>query len=112
MFSGDFSHFIFSTQTKFTPDGLSTPPGSVYDNDISTATVEVISKDAAGNDIQVEPSKVGEPKRITGIAGVSPNGSHVLLAGHDQRHIRTRTSGSPGSSRSRRDSTCGCRSRK
>ena len=79
--SGDFSHFIFSTQTKFTPDGLSSAPGSVYDNAIGPKTVEVISKLSNGEDIPAQPSVAGDSQRVTGIAGVSRNGSRVLMAG-------------------------------
>ena len=79
--SGDFSHFIFSTHTKFTPDGMDTAPGSVYDNDIAAKTVTVISKDADNNPIEVEPAAAGDSERVTGIAGVSTDGSRVLMAG-------------------------------
>jgi hypothetical protein len=83
-FSGDFSHYIFSTQTKFTPDGLSTAPGSVYDNAIGPKTIEVISwlpGTLGGGAIPVEPAAAGDANRVTGIAGVSTDGSHVLMAG-------------------------------
>jgi len=79
--SGDFSHFFLSTRTPFTPDGRSTSPGSVYDNDIGAKTVSVISKLPGGEDIPVQPSVSGDPTRVTGIAGESTNGSRVLLAG-------------------------------
>jgi hypothetical protein len=81
MFSGDFSHFVFSTQTRFTTDGISARPGSVYDNDVSAGTLEVISKDANNNDIAPEPSQAGDPRRVTGIVAVSNDGSRVLMAG-------------------------------
>jgi hypothetical protein len=81
MFSGNFNHFIFSTQTRFTPDGVGTLPGSVYDNDIAKGTLEVISKDKAGNNIAAEPIGAGIPKKVTGIVSVSKDGSHVLMAG-------------------------------
>ena len=80
--SGDFSHYIFSTQMKFTPDGVEAPPGSVYDNDIAAKTVTVISKDANQNPIEREPGiPSSDPDRLTGIAGVSTNGHRVLMAG-------------------------------
>jgi hypothetical protein len=83
--SGDFSHYIFSTLKKFTPDGLETLPGSVYDNDIAAKTVTVISKDANEDPIEQEPQTVGtDPERVTGIAGVSTNGLRVLMAGTTQ----------------------------
>jgi hypothetical protein len=80
-FSGDFSHYIFSTLTKFTPDGLTTVPGSVYDNSLGPKTVEVMSKLQNEEPIPVQPSAAGDPTRDTGIAGVSDDGSRVLLAG-------------------------------
>jgi hypothetical protein len=79
--SGDFSHFVFSTQRKFTPDGLGSAPGSVYDNAIGPKTVEVISKLNNEEPIPVQPSVAGDSTRVTGIGGVSTDGSHVLLAG-------------------------------
>jgi hypothetical protein len=79
--SGDFDHFVFSTQTKFTPDGLTSPPGSVYDNAVGPKTVEVISKLPNEEPIPVQPAAAGDPTRNTGIAGVSEDGSRVLLAG-------------------------------
>jgi hypothetical protein len=41
----------------------------------------VISKDANGNDIEVEPAAAGDAHRVTGVAAVSKNGSRVLMAG-------------------------------
>jgi hypothetical protein len=81
MFSGDFSHYVFSTQTRFTPDGSGSAPGSVYDNDVARGTIEVISKDANGDPVAVEPSEIGDPRRITGIVAVSKTGDRVLMAG-------------------------------
>lgn len=80
-FSGDFSHYIFSTLTKFTPDGLASPPGSVYDNALGPKTVEVMSKLQNEEPIPIQPSAAGDPTRNTGIAAVSEDGSRALLAG-------------------------------
>ncbi len=80
-FSGDFSQYFFSTQTKFAPEGSTAVPGSVYRNDLAAKTVEVISYDANGDPIEAEPSVAGDPNRVTGIAGVSDNGRRILLAG-------------------------------
>ena len=42
--SGDFSHFVFSSEeVPFAPGGVEGPPGSVYDNDISDKTVKIAS---------------------------------------------------------------------
>ena len=80
-FSGDFSHYVVSTQTKFLPEGSSSAPGAVYDNNLDTKSMEVASKLTNGQPIPVEPPVAGDPKRITGIAGVSTDGSHILMAG-------------------------------
>jgi hypothetical protein len=80
-FSGDFSHYVVSTQTKFLPEGSATAPGSVYDNEIESKSMSIISKLPGGETIPVEPSVASDATRITGIAGVSTDGSHVLMAG-------------------------------
>jgi hypothetical protein len=81
MFSGDFSHYFFSTQMKFAPNGNTEIPGSVYDDNIASGEVKVISYDEHGNPIQAEPSVAGDPHRVTGIVGTSQDGSMVLMAG-------------------------------
>jgi hypothetical protein len=90
MFSGDFSHYIFSTKTRFTPNGRASAPGSVYDDNVETGQIEVISKDAHNDPIQPEPSFAGEANRLTGIVDVSQDGSRVLMAGTTNAYCDTR----------------------
>jgi hypothetical protein len=75
--SPDFSHYVFSTaDLQFAPGGVTTAPGSVYDNDIETDTVTLISKTAAG-DI---PPGTGGPNEVIRIPAVSTDGSHILMS--------------------------------
>ncbi len=85
--SPDGSHFIFSSgsgQPSFSPvippfvfaeGGNPTGIGSVYDNDLSTGDVTVISKLNGGEHI---PQNVAGVEAIR-IPGVSVDGSHVLM---------------------------------
>lgn len=89
--SGDFSHFIFGSAehqkigpccsqpmvpaVAFAPGGVPTGMGSLYDNDIAAKTVSLISKLPGGGPLpEVVPTSQGVE-----IAGVSPDGSHVLM---------------------------------
>jgi hypothetical protein len=99
--SGDFSHFIFSSNSYngfpgagpggiFAPGGLNTGPGSAYDNDIGDRTVELISKTESGENIPKFGSIPSDPSNdyAMEIPGVSTDGSHVLLStknGHNYR---------------------------
>jgi hypothetical protein len=74
--SPDFSHYVFSSRNiAFTTDGLTTSPGSVYDNDISDATVTVVSKLPNG-----EPIPPGQADEYMKIPAVSRDGSHILMS--------------------------------
>jgi guanyl-specific ribonuclease Sa len=77
--SGDFSHFVFSTTTQFTPGADTEAPGTVYDNDIQAKTVVPISHTESGEPIP-EIANDGKLIRPTGIADVSRDGSHILMA--------------------------------
>jgi hypothetical protein len=73
--SADFSHYAFSSNDlAFAEGGLTTSPGSAYDNDLETGAVEIISKTPAGENI---PGKAGDWIQIP---AVSPEGSHILMA--------------------------------
>lgn len=78
--SPDFSHFLFSsTDVKFTTDavdGSGPAPGSAYDNDLRTKTVEVISRLQGGGDI---PRDTCCDEGIK-FPAVSSDGSHVLMS--------------------------------
>jgi hypothetical protein len=77
--SYDFSHFVFSSRTAvFAPGGLSTSPGSAYDNDLATKAVSLIS---------LTPTKAPIPADVAGeqaieFPGISTDGSHVLMQVH------------------------------
>jgi hypothetical protein len=75
MLSGDFSHFVLSTRTPFVPGGPTTEPGAVYDNDIKNKTIQIVSQTPGG-----EIPSLMHDERPTGIAAVSSNGSHILMA--------------------------------
>lgn len=87
LMSPDFSHFIFtSTNVAFSPEGQVSELGSMYDNDLETGSVTVISKLNNGNDIPSE----GEASKGIEIGGVSTDGSHVVMevpAGGGMDHI-------------------------
>jgi hypothetical protein len=78
--SPDFSHFLFSSNdVKFTVDGIdgSGPaPGSAYDNDLESKTVELISRLPGGADI---PRDTCCDEAIK-FPAVSADGSHVLMS--------------------------------
>ncbi|HEX3242165.1 MAG TPA: hypothetical protein VHQ97_03715 [Solirubrobacterales bacterium] len=77
--SPDFSHYFFSTQDlQFQPDGRLGAPGSVYDNDLETGTVTVVSKDEEGEDIPRDAA--GPTNEYMKIPDVSNDGSHVLMS--------------------------------
>jgi hypothetical protein len=77
--SADLSHFVFATEWNvFAPGGQVSPPGSVYDNDTASRTVEVASRNPAGDAIPPEPTNhSGDPLQIP---DVSTDGSHILIA--------------------------------
>ena len=77
--SSDLSHFVFATEwSPFAPGGQVTPPGSVYDNDTATGTVEIVSKLAGGGPIPSQSTdESGDPLQIPAVSG---DGSHILMA--------------------------------
>jgi hypothetical protein len=76
--SPDFGHYFFSTKDYvFAAGGLTANPGSVYDNDLKTGAVTVISKlPGGGDDIPAEPG-IDHPLEIP---ATSTDGSHALIA--------------------------------
>jgi hypothetical protein len=102
--SGDFNHYFFSTNAlAFAEGGLTTAPGSVYDNDLSSETLTIVSKTPAGEDIPRDPlapepqdnNNVFRPEYIR-IPAASRNGSHVLmstLAPEGRIHLYMRVDG-------------------
>jgi hypothetical protein len=83
--SADFTHFVFSSRDlAFAPGGLTSTPGSAYDNDTVNRTVTIISKLPGGENLPKDGGNQFEV--ITFPAnGVSKDGSHILMqtAGHD-----------------------------
>ena len=83
--SADFTHFVFSSRDlAFAPGGLTSTPGSAYDNDTVNRTVTIISKQPNGENLPKDGGNQFEV--ITFPAnGVSKDGSHILMqtAGHD-----------------------------
>jgi hypothetical protein len=78
--SPDFSHYVFSSiRTAFVPGGLTASPGSAYDDDRATGTVNLISKTAAGEDIP-QDGVGGTPGEYVRIPAVSTDGSHILMS--------------------------------
>jgi hypothetical protein len=74
--SADFSHYIFtSNSASFAKGGLTTSPGSVYDNDIRNASVAILSKSPGGGNLEGDASPIEKLR----IADVSHDGSHVLM---------------------------------
>jgi hypothetical protein len=91
--SGDFSHFVFSSRDlAFAPGGLTSPPGSAYDNDTAKRTVMIISKLPNGDDIVQDGGNPFEAI-IFPAHGVSRDGSHILMstaAGDGPQHLYMR----------------------
>ncbi|HEY7256484.1 MAG TPA: NHL repeat-containing protein [Solirubrobacterales bacterium] len=80
--SGDFSHYIFSSrELAFAPGGETGPPypGSLYDNDLETGSVTVISETEAGEPIETDPVGLGGSIEIILTPFVSEDGSRVLM---------------------------------
>jgi hypothetical protein len=76
--SPDFSHYVFSSRNiPFTEDGLSKAPGTVYDNDIAEAKLDVASRLAGGEDI---PQDSGTNVESIQVPALSNDGSHILMS--------------------------------
>jgi len=93
--SEDLSHFVFSSNTtSFAPGGLAKVPGSAYDNNLATGTLQLISLTASGKNIPQDPVFAKTPPQtysgIIEVAGgeeeflrfpaVSSDGSHILIS--------------------------------
>jgi hypothetical protein len=74
--SPDFSHYVFVSRTPFAQGGLDHSPGSVYDNDIESSSVQVASVLPGGAPI---PSEPGTDPNVLHIGGTSLDGSHILM---------------------------------
>jgi hypothetical protein len=77
--SPDFSHLFFSSRNViFAPGGTTKTPGSVYDNNLATKSVETISWMPNGDPIGSDSSNAIEFINLPP-GGVSTDGSHVLM---------------------------------
>ena len=78
--NADYTHYAFSSiKTAFAPGGLVDPPGSVYDNNIQTGEVHLVSKRENGEDIQADP-KSPLTEEFLRVPGISDDGSHILIS--------------------------------
>ena len=78
--SPDFSHYVFSSNNvRFTPDGVTSAPGSVYDNDVEVATVTKASVLPNGQDIPAGEGESGQHEEVVKLPAVSTDGSHILM---------------------------------
>jgi hypothetical protein len=76
--SPDFSHYVFSSlDVPFTPGGLESAPGSVYDNDVARGTIEIASRLNNGDPI---PQDAGGAEEYMRIPAQSPDASHILMS--------------------------------
>ncbi len=84
--SGDLSHLVFSSNTtSFSepgqPPGLTKAPGSAYDNDIASGTVELISLGPNGENIPQDPVFANAPPQPN-------NGSRIEVPGGAEEFLR------------------------
>ncbi len=97
--SGDFSHFAFSSRNiLFVAGGVIGPPGSAYDNDIESQSIEIISKLPSGADIPQDPAGGGGATEFITFSprGVARDGSHILMrtkAAGGGHHLYVRVNG-------------------
>jgi hypothetical protein len=78
--SGDYTHYAFSAiKAVFATGGLSESPGSVYDNDLETGSVTVVSKTEAGEDVPLDPTS-GIAEDYLRVPAISDDGTHILVA--------------------------------
>jgi hypothetical protein len=76
--SADFSHFAFSSNNiAFAPEGLTSAPGSAYDNHVAEKETVLISKLSGGAPI---PQDGGDSSEFIRIPAVSTDGSHILMS--------------------------------
>ena len=77
--SPDFSHYFFSSaNVAFASGGLTSGNGSVYDDDLETGAVTIVSKLPGGGDIPPEPGD--QTDDYFTLPAASTDGSHILIA--------------------------------
>ena len=78
--SKDLNHFVFSTQSGlYGQGGLTSAPGSAYDNDTAHNTLKLISEAPGGGPIGQEPGAKAGPEELIQFPAVSADGSHILM---------------------------------
>jgi hypothetical protein len=78
--SPDYTHYAFSSiKAVFAPGGLSDPPGSVYDDNLQTGEVNLVSKQENGEDIHSDP-KSPLTEEYLRVPGISDDGTHILIS--------------------------------
>ena len=78
--NAEYSHYAFSSiKTAFDEGGLVDPPGSVYDNDLGTGEVHLISKQENGEDIQADP-KSPLTEEYLRVPAISDDGTNILIS--------------------------------
>jgi hypothetical protein len=93
--SADFSHYVFSSRNvAFSPGGLTSAPGSAYDNDVATGTVTIVSRTPSG-DIAQDPLAGGSSEWVR-IPAVSADGSHILMSTAAPGGATSNTPAEPG----------------
>ena len=76
--SPDFEHFVFSSlDLAFAPGGLTSAPGSVYDNAVGPGTIDIVSRLDNGDPIPQDAGAAGE---FIKVPAVSRDGSHILMS--------------------------------
>ena len=87
--SADYCHYAFGTNNvEFAPGGLTSAPGSAYDNDVAANTATVISKLPGGANIPQDPqgcnNENGKQRQckdeFVRIQAVSTDGSNILMS--------------------------------
>ena len=99
--SADMSHFVFTSNIPFVPGGLpgSSPPGQaipggnpgdMYDNDIASGTLSIVSRDSNNNPLEampVETSSDGSHILMT-VGGASEPGTFAKTSGPGKLYMR------------------------
>jgi hypothetical protein len=76
--SGDGNHYVFSSLSHaYAPGGITSTPGSVYDNDIAAKTVKLVSLTPSNEPIA---SELHDSEEYLELPGVSTDGSHILMS--------------------------------
>jgi hypothetical protein len=81
--SSDYRHYVFSSRDlAFAPGGLTSAPGSVYDNDVPSRTLSIASRLPNGSDI---PRDGGPGDEYLKVLAVSADGSHILIGSESSK---------------------------